>query len=70
MSKRSPYASASTSAKLDTGIPRTLPMPRFDYQRSNPKGNSAEGRSIDLQEGREEKSGPFKIKALQNLRIG
>ena len=70
MSKRSHHASIPT-VKMDSGIPRTQPMPRFDYQRSNPKGNSAEGRAMDdLQRGRDEKSGPFKIKALQNLRAG
>lgn len=46
-------------------LPRELPMPRFDYQRSNSSTNAI--KSCD--EDSEGQTGPIKIKSLQNLRF-
>jgi hypothetical protein len=51
-------------------LPRQLPMPRFDFQRANPKTNSV----TTIVETGDKQSKPdrahVKIKSLQNLRFG
>lgn len=55
----------SHATKLDS-VPRALPMPRFDYQRSNSQTNSAKGNATDHAK---DDSSTVKIKSLQNLRF-
>lgn len=62
---KSRTASVSIAVKADP-IPRALPMPRFDYQRSSSQTNSAQGNATDhAKEG----AAKVTIKSLQNLRV-
>jgi hypothetical protein len=48
-------------------LPRQVPMPRFDYQRSNAQTNSVKGEADDKSGKSADLS--VKIKSLQNLRF-
>jgi hypothetical protein len=49
-------------------LPRQVPMPRFDYQRSNAQTNSVKGDATEDKSGKAADSS-VKIKSLQNLRF-